>query len=161
MTTIRQIIEAWAQWRHTRFWIPLGYGKTPLARMMDGMPGTNCPLCRTTGKYGGNTCPQCSGLGRIKLDPSSTRLKINPAGIRSTGQPEDNPIFYTLDAIIAQQLSAKRKRIIKAEYVWWPSETQKERARRLGISHGHFRDLLYETHGEIEQRLKNDRSSAG
>lgn len=155
MTPIRQLLESWAWWRHSRFWIPLGYGKTIFARLMNGMPGTNCPLCRTTGKYQGNTCPQCSGLGRIKLDPSSTRTKINPATIRSTHQPEENPLFYQIDRIIAQQLPRQQKRVIMSEYVWHIREPdQKRRAQRLRLSYANFTKCLYRAHENIEQRLK-------
>ena len=169
MTSIRQILESWAHWRHTKYSIrhQLGYGKSIFAKLLDGMPGTNCPTCRTSGKYQGHTCPTCSGLGRIKLDPSSTRLKINPATIKCTHLPEDNPLFYVVDRAVCkktkenpQGLPKQQYRVLWSEYVWHISEpTQAHRAARLRLSHGNFMTLLHLAHQRIEQRLKNDRSS--
>jgi len=130
---------------------------------MDGMPGTNCPTCRTSGKYQGHTCPTCSGLGRIKLDPSATRLKINPSFIMSTHEPEENPLFYQIDRLVCERskenpqgLPKQQHRVIMSEYVWHIREIdQKHRAARLRLSYENFRYHLCAAHENIEQQLKD------
>ena len=160
MTSISQILEAWAQWRaHPWKVAHLGYGKTVLARMLDGMPGTFCPYCAGKGKRDGDTCPQCSGLGRIKLDPSSTRLKINPAFIVSTHLPEDNPLFYVVDRAVAG-LPKQQYKAVMSEYVWHISEPdQRRRAKRLRLSYSNFKKSLERGRGTVEQHLKDNRFS--
>lgn len=69
---IREQMERWARWRHdpNRH----GYGRTVLQRMLEGMPGTNCPTCSGRGytrRY--PVCPGCSGAGRVRLDQKADR----------------------------------------------------------------------------------------
>ena len=152
------MLEAWAHWRHTPWKAHLGYGKTILAQLMDGMPGTFCPHCHGSGRHQGHDCPQCSGLGRVKLDPGSTRLKINPAFLKATHQPEENPLFFEIDRIVAQKLPKQQQRVIMSEYVWHIREPdQKRRAKRLGMSYANFRFHLYAAHENFEQRLNGHR----
>lgn len=81
---IREQMEGWARWRHYRH---AGYGKTILQRVLEGMPGTNCPTCAGSGRAPGAligrkgtfiACPTCGGNGRVKLDASDHQLRTRP-----------------------------------------------------------------------------------
>lgn len=85
MGTIRQQLEHWARWRHFRY--TGGIGKTILQRVMEGMPGTNCPTCAGRGRAPGALigrkgthiqCPTCGGSGRVKLDANDRRVHVKP-----------------------------------------------------------------------------------
>src|SRR5687768_2832089 len=94
LVRIRDLMERWEEWRHGK--TGLGYGKTFLEKCLEGMPGTNCPTCQGKGKTNSYpTCPTCSGIGRVKLDPSTTTGKVNPAFIRSTHRLPDDPVSET------------------------------------------------------------------
>lgn len=99
----RHLIEQWAQWRRGgRTW--LGYPRTTqLGHVLDGMPTTICPTCRSKGKAYGGDCPTCSGSGKIKADPDVG--KVNPAFLKSTRSAQhqpDNPICERIDRLVCQ-----------------------------------------------------------
>ncbi len=155
---LRELMEQWAQWRVRGFDIGIGWPRrTTLGRAMDGMPSTQCTLCHGRKQVAGwrvgalvpfLQCPQCRGAGKIKTDPS--HIKANPACIRSTspGYEIDDPASELIDRVVAQQLKPKEKRVLVEEYNC--SGRQRDKAERIGYSHGLYRKLLCDGHTKIE-----------
>lgn len=80
---IRELMERWSRWRHYRHG---GHGKTMTGKLLEGMPGTNCPSCAGRGKLAAYpVCPTCAGLGRVKLDArdkADRRIDCEPCQAR-------------------------------------------------------------------------------
>lgn len=81
---IRDSMERWARWRHYKHG---GYGKTLISKLIDGMPGTNCPTCRGNGRAPGAriagkqshvVCPDCGGSGRVQLEDKAAAPRTRP-----------------------------------------------------------------------------------
>ena len=158
MKDAREIMQQWARWRKCRITAGIGWPrKSMLGRMMDGMPGTNCPTCQGRGKNQEfETCPTCSGEGRVKLDPGGK--KVNPAFIPSTYRLPDDPQSEDVDHLICELRAADKT--YKYFYVLWaeyvkPNGTQDIKARRMNMSHGYYRYLLHEAHKLVELGLEN------
>ena len=82
--SIRDLMDGWAIHRRCRS--NGGYGKTILQRVLEGMPGTNCPTCAGKGRAPGAligrkgtfiACPTCGGSGRVKLDATDHRVRTS------------------------------------------------------------------------------------
>ena len=89
---VRHVLEGWARWRCGRH----GIGWSPISltgKLLNGMPGTNCPTCGTKGRVKGEqfgvddewiTCPTCSGKGRVpmELSPDAVRTRKCPRCVK-------------------------------------------------------------------------------
>lgn len=144
---IKDLMEAWERWRRERQ--RLGYGRTILEKCLAGMPGTNCPTCQGRGKTNAYpTCPTCSGEGRVKLDPSATRNKINPAFIPSTYRLPDDPTSETIDKLLCQLRAKDNTKgyyfVLMQEYT--RIGTPEIKAQRMHITHSYYRKLLQRGH---------------
>lgn len=86
---VTEMMNRWARWRLS---YKKAYGTTVLERLLNGMPGTNCPMCHGRKSLADHpVCPTCSGTGRIKAKPKMERIsnvackKCRKDG-KSTGQ---------------------------------------------------------------------------
>lgn len=100
---VRFRVEEWVRWRRPSS-NGLGFPRTTLlGAVLDGMPSTNCHVCRGRGQAYGGDCPTCSGSGKIRSDPDVG--KINPAFLRSTrvrGCQPDNPVCEQIDRLVCK-----------------------------------------------------------
>jgi hypothetical protein len=150
---IRDKMNQWSRWRQARITNGLKFpAKTILGKMMDGMPGTICPLCRGHD----DECAVCEGSGRVKLDPGGA--KVNPAFIGSTYRQPDDPQSQTIDRLVCELRAGKKTQ--KYFFVIWEeycarNGTQEIKASRIHISHEYYRTLLKEAHKLLEIGIQN------
>lgn len=154
---IRDLMVVWEKWRRDK--PRLGYGKTILQKCLEGMPGTNCPTCQGRGKTNAYpTCPTCSGAGRVKLDPSATKGKVNPAFIPSTHRLPDDEISEKIDHALCDLRADDRTKkfyyVLMQEYT--RIGTQQIKAERINISLAHYKRLLIDGHSRIQSFLDNE-----
>lgn len=148
LETVRLHVEEWSRWRKApKPGRELGFPPTTqLGKILDGMPSTDCPTCRRSGKAYGGDCPTCSGSGKIKADPDTG--KINPAFLRSTRQGSfqpDNPTCEKIDRLVCElrrdDYSVAQYYVITQEFCRF--EYQKDRWKlRTNISPEYYEYLL-------------------
>lgn len=164
---IIEIMNNWARYRvdprHNGGWPR----QVTLGKLLDGIPGTDCPRCKdaVTGASVGFVhisapglaaqkleCPVCNGARRAKLDASQS--KANPVFIHGNGSRygcNDDPVSQKVDRIICTYLSDAQKHVVISSYT--ENGTQTWKARKLRISQGHFSSLLGQAHEIITNRL--------
>ena len=147
---VRSLMEKWERWRHERS--KLGYGKTILEKCLEGMPGTNCPTCQGRGKTNSYpTCPTCSGNGTVKLDPSATKGKVNPAFIASTHRLPDDETSEKIDRLICEMRAHDKTKgyyyVLIQEYT--RIGTQEMKAERMHLTHNNYRVKLHRAHDMV------------
>ena len=138
-----------------------------LGKLLDGMPGTDCPRCKdaVTGASVGFIhitapgiaaqkveCPVCFGARRAKLDHSPN--KANPVLIRGNGSRygfDDDPISQKVDKIVCTCLTETQKSVIIITYTGKGKQTWK--AHQLKISQSYFSEILGKAHEIITKRL--------
>jgi hypothetical protein len=159
------LLQRWSRWRiGDRIAVrrQLGYGVSVLAKVLDGMPTTTCPECRGAKKralpvMAGDRlriesvdCPACSGLGWIP--GRGTPTQINPAFILGRPCRLDDSELLEVDRAVCK-LTKKLKKVVMAEYVRYPIMLQRDRAKRVGYSEGHYRKLLDMARSKILREL--------
>jgi len=168
---IVDVLEQWARYRVGREDGGTGLPRqTLLGKVLDGMPGRDCPRCKdaVTGASLGYvyvqapgvarrrvTCPTCEGHRKVKLDANPA--KVNPALIRGNGPRrafDDDPLSQKVDWLICVALTEDQRTVIIWQYT--RPGTQEMKACRLGISQGYFSRLLGEAHATIARRLDCD-----
>lgn len=157
----KDLMEQWAAWRVRGFDTGIGWPRrTTLGRAMDGMPSTQCTLCHGRKQVAGwrvgalipfVCCPQCRGEGKIKTDPS--KHKANPAFIRSTsaGYEIDDPVSELIDLVVSRHLKPKESKVVIIEYSW--IGRQRDKAIKAGYSYSHYKKLLDDGQGIVEEAL--------
>jgi len=170
-----QLIEYMEQWRRDCFRKEDGgtgwHRQVMLGKVMDGMPGTDCPRCKdaVTGASTGSiyiaapgiakqkvVCPVCDGAKRVKVDASPN--KVNPALISGNIPAphfDVHPMSVTIDRIVCamKDTDAYRSLYFVIYYHYLRNGTQEQKAMKIGISQGHFSRLLGEAHDYIMSEL--------
>lgn len=151
---IRDKMNQWSRWRRAgKISAGLDFpSKTILGKMMDGMPGTICPVCRGHDEE----CQVCEGSGRVKLDPGGS--KVNPAFISSTYRQPADPQSEAIDRLVCELRAGKKTR--KYFFVIWEEYcsrigTQEIKASRINLSHYYYRTLLKEAHKLLQIGLES------
>jgi len=165
---IVDLMERWARYRQGRIDGGTGWPRqVTLGKIMDGMPGTDCPRCKdaVTGSSVGyihvpgpggikqkTTCPICEGARKVKVDSSPN--KANPALIHGSGPRmafDDDPLSQRIDWLVCTALTEDQRAVVMAQYTQGGTQTMK--ARRLGISQGYFSELLGEAYKIIANNI--------
>jgi len=157
-------MDAWARFRLGRIDGGLGYPRQVLlGKIMDGMPGTNCPKCRGTGKVTIEApgiakmradCPICEGAGKVRLD--HTPSKANPAFITGNGPKtgyNDDPISQRVDWLVCTAITEDERAVVMAEFTWNGNRDRK--ITKLHIRHSTFHSLLDSAISKIEDGLQS------
>ncbi len=151
MTKTYDIMGQWALWRHYKH--HGGYGRTILDKLLSGMPGRGCPVCRRKGRVDGLICPVCHGKGTVELDKHNN--KINPAFIRQTSKYYGNALMERVDRIVSDLRRDPKTQsqyfVILAEFC--RNGTQEVKANRMGISDSYYSRLLKQAIEHIDQSL--------
>lgn len=165
---VRQVLERWAWWRRRgRLGAEVGWSrKTLTGHYLDGMPGTNCPVCHGKGRIPSARlrieramliCPTCNGEGKVELDKSDP-TKANPAHIRSTYRGHEDEAMIAVDRLVCDlrqnPKTQKHHAVLWFEYVSHKYETQDWKANRMGLKPGYYRKLLHDAHAFVESGLR-------
>lgn len=127
-----ETLLAWGAYRSGYTRSRLGYGRSVIQSMLDGLIGKVCPTCLGRRKVkdvtaGWTDCPRCKGKGRVNV---ATRGKINPASIPGTNpEPVDDlepPIYARIDRAL-MRLTIKQRIVIITRYVDYPRRHDGER----------------------------------
>lgn len=156
MRPVRELMEAWARWRVYRARDELGYGRSILARVIDGLPTLKCRGCAGKGetliKHNGsafwNVCATCQGSGRII--GHSTDNQINPAFIHGSKPGDPDEISPQVDRAVCR-LAELPQIVVMQEYT--RNGTQEIKAIRIGVSERHYRAVLSSALDRIEADL--------
>ena len=159
---IVEIVERWAKYRLGDAYTGIGWPRqVMLGKIMDGMPGTNCPRCVGRGHLHVEAegigrlkvdCPVCEGAGKVKLD--YTPNKVNPALITGNGQRlgwNDDPVSQKVDWIICTIMTEDQRVVIIQEFT--RTGTQNDKIRRLHITHSRYNNLLDEAIMAVAENL--------
>lgn len=150
---IQEVLDQWARYRQGKIDGGTGWPKkTILGKLRDGLPTNLCPICIGKEKPAHN-CPVCGGDGRVKLDVRDN--KANPAFIRGNGpvySHDDDPQSQKVDWIICTELSQDQREVVILTYTH--SDTQLQKARKLGVSQQHFSKELADAHILIQEALE-------
>lgn len=128
----------------------LGYPRSVIGRMIDGMPSNRCVACSGIGRVPGaqqgaamqyTKCAVCNGAGKVDLTPSTH--SVNPAFIHSTSSYCGDPASERMDWAICQLTIPRAKQVLIIEYC--ERGTQAAKARELGITQGRYSQVLSES----------------
>ena len=164
---IIEIFHTWARYRDDPSYNTGWPRQVTLGKLLDGMPGTDCPRCKDalTGFSVGFIhiaaaglaklkiqCPVCAGARSVKLDTSQS--KANPVLIRGNGSRygwNDDPISQKVDLIICTLLSLNQKDVVIQEFT--KGGTQADKIRKLGLTQSKYRSLLDEVVDIVAREL--------
>lgn len=164
---IIEILHTWARYRLDPHYNSGWPRQVLLGKLLDGMPGTDCPRCKDalTGASVGFihidaegiakqkvTCPVCSGARRIKFDHSPN--KANPMLIHGNGSRygwNDDPVSQKVDWIICNFLSDSQKDVVKEEFT--KDGNRNDKISRLKMTHSLYNSLLDEVFERIAENL--------
>jgi hypothetical protein len=163
-----EIMERWARYRHGREDGGTGWPKqVMLGKLLDGMPGTDCPRCKDalTGASVGFihidaeglakqkvTCPVCSGARQVKIDYSPS--KANPMLISGNGNRygwNDDPLSQRIDWLVCMVIDDDERIVVMAEFT--QNGNRNRKIARIRITHSVFNDLLDSALGKIAKNL--------
>jgi hypothetical protein len=155
---IIEILHTWARYRLDQSYNSGWPRQVLLGKLLDGMPGTDCPRCKdaVTGSSVGFihidaegmakqkiTCPVCIGERRVKFDHSPN--KANPMLIHGNGIRygwNDDPVSQKVDKIICTIMTEDQRVVVIQEFT--KNGTQNDKIRRLHITHSKYNNLLDE-----------------
>lgn len=148
-----EMLESWARYAQGRIDGGIGWPKkVMLGKLLDGMPGTNCPRCSGKGRITikhpiageiRSQCPICDGEGRVKLDPTG---KVNPALIHGSGPRQhydDDPQSQRIDWLICTELTEDQRSVVIAEFR--ANGNRNMKIAKLRIRHSTYNELLDES----------------
>jgi hypothetical protein len=153
---IIEILHVWARYRLDPHYNSGWPRQVLLGKLLDGMPGTDCPRCKdaVTGASVGFihidaegiakqkvTCPVCLGGRRIKFDLSPN--KANPMLIHGNGNRygwNDDPVSQKVDWIICTKMTEGQQEVVEQEFT--KNGTQNDKIRRLHLTHSKYNELL-------------------
>lgn len=162
---IIEILHTWARYRLDPHYNTGWPRQVTLGKLLDGMPGTDCPRCKdaVTGASVGYihiaaegiarlkvTCPVCSGNRTVKIDTSPA--KANPVLIRGNGSRygwNDDPISQKVDLIICTLLTDRQKEVVIEEFT--KGGTMRNKIQRLRMTYSQYNghlDIAVETVAE-------------
>lgn len=153
---IIEIMHAWARYRLDPNYNSGWPRQVTLGKLLDGMPGTDCPRCKdaVTGASVGFIhieapgiatqkveCPVCHGDRRAKLDASPS--KANPVLIHGNGSRygwNDDPISQKVDYIVCTKMSDDERVVVIQEFT--KGGNQNDKIRRLHLTHSVYNQHL-------------------
>lgn len=162
-----EILHTWARYRLDPHYNSGWPRQVTLGKLLDGMPGTDCPRCKDalTGASVGFihidaeglakqkvTCPVCDGARKIKLDYCPS--KANPMLISGNGNRygwNDDPVSQKVDFIICAVMSDNQRLVIIQEFTH--NGTQNDKIRRLRMTHSIYNETLEEALSVVEENL--------
>jgi hypothetical protein len=165
---IIEIMHAWARYRDDKSQNNGGWPRqVTLGKLLDGMPGTDCPRCKdaVTGASVGFIhiaapglalekveCPVCHGARRAKLDASPS--KANPVLIHGNGSRygwNDDPISQKVDHIVCTKMSEDERVVVIQEFT--KGGNQADKIRRLHLTQSTYRELLDDAIGIVAREI--------
>ena len=164
---IIEIFHTWARYRLDPSYNTGWPRQVTLGKLLDGMPGTDCPRCKDalTGASVGFIhiaaegiaklkvqCPVCAGQRTVKVD--SSPAKANPVLIRGSGSRygwNDDPVSQKVDKIICTMLTDDQKEVVIEEFT--KPGTQNDKIRRLKMTHSTYNGLLDEVVETVAENL--------
>ena len=165
---IIEIFHTWARYRDDKTHNNGGWPRqVTLGKLLDGMPGTDCPRCKDalTGASVGYIhiqaegiapqkvpCPICDGARKVKMDASPN--KANPVLISGNGNRygwNDDPVSQKVDLIVCTILTEDQRVVVIQEFT--KNGTQNDKIRRLRITHSRYNGLLDEAVQTVAENL--------
>lgn len=156
---IIELLHTWARYRLDPSYNTGWPRQVTLGKLLDGMPGTDCPRCKdaVTGASVGFihidaegiamqkiTCPVCSGARRVKIDYSPN--KANPMLIHGSGSRygwNDDPVSQKIDLIICTKMTYSQKKVVLQEFT--KNGTMRDKIRRLRMTYSQYNGYLDES----------------
>lgn len=155
---IIELFHTWARYRLDPSYNTGWPRQVTLGKLLDGMPGTDCPRCMdaVTGVSVGFihveaegiarqkvTCPVCDGARRVKMDYSPA--KANPMLIHGNGSRygwNDDPVSQKVDLIICTKMTDDQKLVVIVEFT--KNGAPSDKIRRLKMTYSTYNNLLDE-----------------
>lgn len=157
MKKLEQDLERWARWRDGGPSV-LGYPRSVIGRMIDGLPSNKCIACDGVGRVPGTqqgaamqytSCAICGGAGKVDLKPSPHC--VNPAFIHSTVAYISDEYCERIDYAICQLTTPKAVKVLIIEY--GERGTQAAKAKSIGISTVWYEKILQAALKELSLAL--------
>lgn len=156
---IVEILHTWARYRLDPSYNTGWPKQVTLGKLLDGMPGTDCPRCKdaVTGASVGFIhiaaegialqkvqCPVCNGARRAKIDCSQN--KANPVLISGSGSRygwDNDPVSQKVDMIICTKMTDRQKEVVVQEFT--RNGTLRDKIRRLRMTYSQYNGFLDES----------------
>ena len=164
---IIELLHTWARYRLDPHYNTGWPRQVTLGKLLDGMPGTDCPRCKDalTGASVGFIhidaegiakqkvqCPVCNGARRVKIDYSPS--KANPMLIHGSGSRygwNDDPVSQKIDLIICTIMTDDQKVVVIQEFT--KNGTMRDKIQRLRMTYSQYNGLLDEAVETVAENL--------
>ena len=164
---IIELFHTWARYRLDPHYNTGWPHQVTLGKLLDGMPGTDCPRCKdaVTGASVGFIhieaegvarrkveCPVCNGERKVKNDNSPN--KANPMLIHGSGSRygwNDDPVSQKIDLIICVKMTERQKEVVIFEFT--KNGTMRDKIKKLRMTYSQYNGFLDEAVETVAENL--------